>query len=444
MVATGNRQINGTSVDNMDVESRRGISEVSQYPSCNYKGHNMNQTTEAAGIARDEGRQRPDAGADPRSASGHSSVTVVTAAGDGHLSVTQAARTLAKARQPKQQDQQHAAERASSSRDEHAGAAAPAAQEFAFAADAATVNAAPRVEAPEAPGETQVTDPARQSPQGDDAPPIEPPRSWTKDTKDRWQSLPRETQEYLAAREQERDREIRRSQNEAADKLKGVTAREQQAEQARQRYETALPNLLQTLQAQEAVEFPDIKTMGDVDRLAREDWPRYMQWDVAQKRIAMATRQLLDAYQRSGQLKSQQFTDFAKRQDELFIEKAPDMADAGKAAALQSAAMNVLKGLGFDEGELMQAWQGGKDLSLRDHRVQLLVRDATLWREAQQKAKAASTRPVPPVQRPAVAQPKAAAQEAQIANLNKRLETASGNNALRTAAELLRARRAGR
>jgi hypothetical protein len=39
-------------------------------------------------------------------------------------------------------------------------------------------------------------------------PPIEPPRSWTKDEKERFQTLPRETQAYLAEREQERDREI--------------------------------------------------------------------------------------------------------------------------------------------------------------------------------------------------------------------------------------------
>jgi hypothetical protein len=35
-----------------------------------------------------------------------------------------------------------------------------------------------------------------------------------------------------------------------------------------------------------------------------------------------------------------------------------------------------------------------------------------LWRDAQAKAKAAATRPVPPVQRPGVSQPKGAAQDA--------------------------------
>jgi phage terminase large subunit len=72
--------------------------------------------------------------------------------------------------------------------------------------------------------------------------------------------------------------------------------------------------------------------------------------------------------------------------------------------------------------------------------VQLLIRDATLWRDAQAKAKAAATRPVPPVQRPGVSQPKGAAQDAQIQHLTQKLEK-TGN--LKDAAALLKARRAG-
>ena len=106
--------------------------------------------------------------------------------------------------------------------------------------------------------------------------------------------------------------------------------------------------------------------------------------------------------------------------------------------------VNVLKGLGFAEPELAASWQGQHGFSLRDHRLQLLVRDATLWREAQQRAKAAVARPVPPVQRPGVSHPKGAAQDAVIQNLNKQLENASGVNALRTAARLVAAKRAAR
>lgn len=293
------------------------------------------------------------------------------------------------------------------------------------------------------PGETENADPAMADPRpeaGAELPPIEPPRSWTKEDKELFTGLPRETQERIAERERSREGDFSRRQQEAAEKSKALEAERAKAEQARQQYEAALPQLLQALQQQQAGEFADIKTLADVERLAREDWPRYALWDVQQKKIAEVAQHLMLAQQRQAQDRVQQFSEFARREDDLFKEKVPDMADAKKAAGLQTAALAVLKDLGFQETELAQSWHGQKDLSLRDHRVQLLIRDATLWRDAQAKAKAASTKPVPPVQRPGVSQPKGAALDAQIQHLTQKLEK-TGN--LKDAAALLRARRAG-
>ena len=223
-----------------------------------------------------------------------------------------------------------------------------------------------------------------------------------------------------------------------------MAAKEQTAEQARQHYEAALPLVLNTLQQQQASEFVDIKTLADVERLAREDVPRYVQWDLQQKKIADVGQQLMSSLARQALERQQKFSEFAQREDASLKEKLPDMADADKAAKLQNACLAALKDLGFEETELVQSWHGQKDLSLRDHRVQLLIRDATLWREAQQKAKSAQTRPVPPVQRPGVAQPKGGVQAAQIQNLTQQLDNAKGVNALRAAADLVKARRAAR
>jgi hypothetical protein len=139
--------------------------------------------------------------------------------------------------------------------------------------------------------------------------------------------------------------------------------------------------------------------------------------------------------------RKQRFAAFAKRQDELFKEKVPAMADPAKVAELQSGALAVLTEHGFEEAELAASWHGQKDFSLRDHRIQLVVRDAILWREANAKAKAAVAKPLPPVQRPGTSRPKGAAQEAVIQNLSKKLD-ASGS--LRDATALLKARRAAR
>ena len=116
-----------------------------------------------------------------------------------------------------------------------------------------------------APAETtEATEPEAVEPS-----PIAPPRSWTKDEQAEFATYPREAQEKIARREQDRETALRRSQNEAAEKLKGLTAKEEQAERVRQQYEQALPMLLQTMQEQQQGEFSDIKTMVDVERLAR-------------------------------------------------------------------------------------------------------------------------------------------------------------------------------
>ncbi len=352
----------------------------------------------------------------------------VTAPADtpARISTSEAAAMLTKLRHRKPSDTDATAS-------ERAATAVPGAatESTVDATDAATPANA------QDPGEkTEGTDPA-----ADEPPPIEPPRSWTKEDKELFASLPRATQERLAERERSRESDFLRRQNEAAEKLKGLSAKEQTVEQARQHYEAALPQLLATLQNQQAGEFADIKSMADVERLAREDWPRYLLWDLQQKKIAEVGQQLLAAQHRQVVEKLAQFTDFAKREDHLFKEKVPDMADEAKAAELQKKALAVLSDLGFDEAELAQSWNGQKDLSLRDHRVQLLIRDATLWREAQAKAKAAATRPVPPVQRPGAATARAGTDEARVQHLTERLEQ---TGSLKDAAALLRARRAAR
>src|SRR5262249_62127793 len=68
--------------------------------------------------------------------------------------------------------------------------------------------------------------------------------------------------------------------------------------------------------------------------------------------VAEVTQHMLAAQQRQAQEKLAQFTEFAKRQDDLFKEKAPDMADEAKAAELQKQALAVLGELGFTEAEL--------------------------------------------------------------------------------------------
>jgi hypothetical protein len=348
------------------------------------------------------------------------------------ISTRDAARSLAsfrlKQREPEQADV---------SRPAAVAAAAPSAQPSAeAAADAAspTESEGATTESAEPPAQKPIEPPIEA--------PIEPPRSWTKEARERFASLPRETQEYLASREQDRDRELRRSQNEAAEQRNAMQAERAKAEQARQQYEQALPSMLASLQQHQAADFSDIKSIVDVEKLAREDWPRYVLWDALQKRIAGAGQELKSAAQRQEQERQLALMAFAQRESDLFDEKVPEVADPARKARLQTAAVGMLQELGFSDQELNELHQGRRALSVHDHRVQLLMRDGVRFRDAQKAAREASTKPVPPVQRPGVAQPRGAAQDAVVQNLTRRLDQ-TGN--LKDAARLLAERRkAGR
>src|SRR5262249_45285460 len=168
------------------------------------------------------------------------------------------------------------------------------------------------------PGETKSADPAAQ-----ELPPIEPPRSWTKEDKELFKSLPRATQETIAQRERAREADFSRRQQQATEQAKALEAERLRMEQLRHHYESTLPQVLQNLLAQQAGEFADIKTVADIERLAREDTPRYLQWDLNQKKIAGLAQEIAAAQQRQVAERQQQFAEFAKRQDDLFTEKVP-------------------------------------------------------------------------------------------------------------------------
>ncbi|HEY1544971.1 MAG TPA: hypothetical protein VGG01_21445, partial [Xanthobacteraceae bacterium] len=210
-------------------------------------------------------------------------------------------------------------------------------------------------------------------------------------------------------------------------------------EHARAQYEGALPMLLQTLQEQQAGAFADIQSVADLEKMAREDWPRYAQWDAQQKKIAAVTQHLQAAQARQSQEASQRWHTFVADEDARFRERAPELADREALAKAARTATDMLQDLGFSQAELGEMWNGGRGVSLRDHRLQLLIRDGVRFREAQAAAKKPLPRPVPDVQRPGPAPARSADTEGRVKDLTERLN-ASGN--LRDAAALLVARRA--
>jgi hypothetical protein len=261
--------------------------------------------------------------------------------------------------------------------------------------------------------------------------PIEPPKSWSEEARERFQTLPRETQEFLTRQESERD-------GETAAHRSALDAERAKAELARVNYEQALPSLAAALQQQVAADFPDVRSAGDLERLAREDWPRYLQWDAQQKRIAQAQQQAQETALRRELEHQAGFQNLVQHEQALLIEKNPELADPVQRARLTQSATDMLYELGFSAAELGDFFHGRRQLNLHDHRLQMLIRDGVRFREAQKAARQATARPMPPVQRPGAAQPKGAAHEAAVQNLARRLDQ---SGSLKDAARLLAERR---
>ena len=173
--------------------------------------------------------------------------------------------------------------------------------------------------------------------------------------------------------------------------------------------------------------------------MAREDWPGYVQWDAQQKKIAAVQQQLGAALARQSHEATQRWHTYVADEDARFRERAPEFADTEALAKAARSAAEMLKELGFSDGELGEMWNGGRRISLRDHRIQLLIRDGMRFREAQAAASRPQPRPVPDVQRPGPAPARNADADGRVKDLTDRLN-ATGN--LRDAAALLVARRA--
>jgi hypothetical protein len=290
--------------------------------------------------------------------------------------------------------------------------------------------------AEEATGEqpTETNEPA------EELPPIEPPRSWTKEDKEEFKSYPREAQEKIARREQDRETALRRGQNEVAEQRKEAEALRAKLNESLQQYEQATQSALQAVQQATAGEFADIKTPDDINKLANEDPLRFTRYQAHLMNVAQIERAAqLAQEQRAQQFKSQ-WAEFATKEDAKFLERAPEMADKDKATKIADASVSLLKDVGFSEADLAKLWNGEASVSLRDHRVQLLIRDAARYREAQTTApKKIAAKPVPPVQRPGVAPSRGAQADLELKHLEKQLNQ-TGN--WKDAAKLLLAKRA--
>lgn len=275
------------------------------------------------------------------------------------------------------------------------------------------------------------------------------PRSWTKEQADVWNGLPRSTQEYLTEQATKASAELRRIQNEAADKTKALTAKEQAAEEQRNQYEGKLKSVVEIMEREQLRDFPEIRSQADLDKMVNEAvqlsaqaeglWStdplragqvqakvqqiqsKLAAWDVHQRKLVAATNELKAADDRKSKAKTDSWNTHVQEQNKLAADKIPELADKVKGAALRTAAIESLVELGFTQDELGKLATGEERISIADHRLQMLIRSHLRLAEIQKAPKAIAAKTLPPVARPGAAAPRGTAQSENLKALTNKL-----------------------
>ncbi len=231
-----------------------------------------------------------------------------------------------------------------------------------------------------------------------------------------------------------------------------MTAKEQEAEQAKAQYEGKLKSVVDMLEKEQLRDFPEIRSQADLDKLALDHarlsteaaqlWntdpfaagPKLAEaqiiqgklesWRLHQQKLAAAHNDLQQSEQRQAEVRQSEWTNHIQAENALAAEVIPELADKVKGPALQNRVVTELfPDLGFKPEELNDLAAGKSKLSIYDHRLQKLFADSLKLRDIQKAKVVAAPKPVPPVQRPGNAPPRGAVDSEQIQALTRKLET---------------------
>src|SRR5262245_23515717 len=193
--------------------------------------------------------------------------------------------------------------------------------------------------------------------------------------------------------------------------------------------------MVAALNSQVMGEFADIKSWADAEKLAQEDPFRFQRYQLAQTKMRAAQEELQLAQQRQYDDDVRRWKEHKTKQDNLFNERVPSDVKS-RLPDLVKRTAPYLKEMGFTQEEIDNAWDwksgpGTLGGQFRDHRAQLIILDALLWRDAQAKAREISKQKasIPPVQKPGVSRPRGADSESEISSLEKQLSNTSGARA---------------
>lgn len=259
-------------------------------------------------------------------------------------------------------------------------------------------------------------------------PAIDPPKSWSKEAHERWSKLDRETQEFLAARDSEDQKAIKRNLQEAAEARKAAEAEIEQSKQARAQYEAKQAAYTSALEEALQSDFGDIRTLTDVRKLQAEDPFRFQQWQLRQMELSAAQAEKQANEQKSAQEKMSRRITYQTEQAKLLSEALPELSDPKAHVEMQERAVKMLvDDLGLSMATL-QRWMSddtGHEIMNSAGLQKLIANQIKLQQRIQQLEAAppkAITKPVPAVQKPGVSAPKAAQGSETVQALRNKLD----------------------
>ena len=185
--------------------------------------------------------------------------------------------------------------------------------------------------------------------EADDLPPIDAPVSWDAEAKAKFAELPRDTQEYIAKRESERERFVQQKSQEAA-QARQTVAQQAQAELAQ--YDAHMAQQYQQLAAQLAPQAPDPSLLRINPEAFYAAEAEYRAKTAQQQELQQQAQQLAQQAQyRAAQIEQAERAENHR----IIVENFPEYADPTTGPELQRKLSAVAKRLGYTDELISQA-----------------------------------------------------------------------------------------
>jgi hypothetical protein len=220
------------------------------------------------------------------------------------------------------------------------------------------------------------------------------------------------------------------------------------AEQARQQYQAAMANnaaaaaysLVQQYPELQGIRADQIPTAIQVLAKSNPQRAQEMVRHLEQVRGLVqqhqqAQVQQAQAYQQAAQ---QNFERAASDADARYHEWSSQFTAEHNAETTREAMIYLKEELGLSEKQIVEAWNTG---ALRSYEAQRLLHDAARYRMLGRGLEAKRVKAAPQVQRPGSPMERGSEEDYSMRKLNARLDSSSGRDQLRAAAELVATRR---